>query len=573
MKNVFEDISFFPYLFGSLRYFLDQSQSSFLSFLHTLFLFSTKPFPEASLKTALKVIRKRGYKDAVIWAGGKRTYYDIFERTLILADSLLEMGVVPNDRLSFMSINIPQSPEIWQVCSLLGLSFIPVNWRLKAQEIKYIVEHSRTNILIYNKEHQDEINKAQLNLKIAITIDDGFDNTYEKIIYEGRKKIGVSENEDIEKRIEKISEIISKKLVSVFRQKNIKRKKDDDSGIIVYTSGTTGKPKGAHRRAEPAVGILLVASAARELGLTRDNVHLVVSPLYHSAPFFFAQLTLALGGTLVVLPRFRVEQFFEYAHRYKTTSTFIVPYMLYEILENYDNLSKTYDISSVTHFICGAAPLSPQKKREFINKIGYRLYEFYGSTETSINSVLRPYDIETKAESVGRVVPFCRIKIVDDEGKECPTNKEGLIYVKSPFMMRGYYRDKSATDEISYKGYITAGDVGKLDEDGFLYILDRKKDMIISAGVNIYPAEIEHELIQHPSVKMCAVVGVPDEKWGEKVKAFVVLKDGHRIDPKDLEMFLRERIAGYKIPKEWEFIDSIPMTPSGKIIKRELVKR
>lgn len=576
MRMYLDDFSFFPYLMGSLKYFLRENQTSFLDLLHTLFLFSIKNFSEASIFAALKALKKRGYKEAVIWSGGKRTYYEVFERAAILSYSLLELGTIPGkDKLAFMSINIPQSPEIWYCCSLLELSFIPVNWRLKSQELKYIYEHSGANIFIYNKDNEDEVKKADLNAKISISLDEGFENFYENIIYDTRKKLNLSEKYDVEKRIEKISEFIIKKLQNIKKEKKSReRTKDGEKlGIMVYTSGTTGKPKGARRKVNPVSVMLLASSAAREFGLRRDNIHLVVSPLYHSAPFFFAQLTLAFGGTLVILPRFRVEPFFEAIHRYKTTSTFIVPYMLYEILENYDSLSKIYDISSVSHFICGAAPLSPEKKREFIKKMGSALYEFYGSTETSINSILKPQDIEKKAESVGKVVPFCRIKIVDDNGKVCGVNQEGLIYVRSPFAMEGYYKDKSATDEITFDGYITAGDVGKIDEDGFLYILDRKKDMIISAGVNIYPAEIENEILKHNAVKLCAVVGVHDEKWGERVKAFVVLKDGFKVGKDELEAFLRERIAGYKIPREWEFVDSLPMNPSGKILKRELIKK
>lgn len=553
-----------------------QNETSFLDLLHTLSLFSMKDFPEASILAALKVLKKRGHKEAVIWSGGRRTYYEIFERSIILSDFLLELGAIPGkDKLAFMSINVPQSPEIWYACSLLGFSFIPVNWRLKSQEIKYIYEHADIDIFIYNKENESEIKNAGLNPKISLSLDEGDENFYEDVIKDGRKKFGLSEKQDVEKRIEKISESLIMKIRKINVEKNFRRdeRAGDKVGIIVYTSGTTGRPKGAQRNMKPISAMLLASSAAREFGIGRDDIHLVVSPLYHSAPFFFAQLTMAFGGTLVILPRFRVEPFFEAAHRYKTTSTFIVPYMLYEILENYDKLSGIYDISSITHFICGAAPLSPQKKRDFIKKIGNTLYEFYGSTETSINSILKPQDIEKKAESVGKIVPFCRVKIVDDNGKVCGVNEEGLIYVRSPFSMKGYYKDKSATDEITFDGYITAGDIGKIDQDGFLYILDRKKDMIISAGVNIYPAEIENELLKHQAVKLCAIVGVPDEKWGEKVKAFVVLKDGLKVSKDELENFLRERIAGYKVPREWEFVDSLPMTPSGKILKRELVKK
>jgi len=198
------------------------------------------------------------------------------------------------------------------------------------------------------------------------------------------------------------------------------------------------------------------------------------------------------------------------------------------------------------------------------------LYEFYGATETGINTILKPEEIEKKAESVGMVCHYNRIKILDDQKKEVPLNTPGEIYVKNPFIMNGYYRRSSETEERMHCGYLTVGDVGRIDEDGYLYILDRKTDMVISGGVNIYPAEIEDALLKHSAVKFAAVIGVPDQKWGERLKAFIVKKDKSSVDKNELEIFLRTMIASFKIPKDWEFVDSLPMTPSGKVLKREL---
>ncbi len=565
-----------PYILSTLDQLFNKMNFGRIEALHDIAHVLIHGISKSSIQMMRKRIKKRGDKVSIIWDGGQRTYLELFERSLFLAHSLLDMGIRPGDKLGFMSINAPCAPEVWSVCNMLGLSFIPINWRLKSGELKYILENSGCNALIYGEEVDKEVQKTQYNLSFKLKIG----NEYENLIYETKKelrRLGAISVDDISSSLEaRFANILKQRRARSEKEKGMGNEKlegekgDKNPQIIIYTSGTTGKPKGAQRRLTPTRALLYIGMVVREFGFSASDVHLVVCPLYHSAPLFFAQLYLLLGGTLVILPRFRIELFLSAIEKFRVNTTFIVPYMISEIFDTCGEI-KPQAFRSLTHVICGAAPLSPHMKVEFVRRFGPVLYEFYGSTETGLNTILRPKDIPLKAESVGKVMPLHRIRIVDDKGNDCPPGKEGLIYIRSPFIMSGYYKNEEAMEECSLPGgYITAGDVGKLDEDGFLYILDRKKDMIISAGVNIYPAEIEAELVKHPAVKYAACVGIPDEKWGERVKAFVVLREGMRATEKELEEFLRERIASYKIPREWAFVSSLPMTPSGKVLKREL---
>ncbi len=527
-------ISDFLYSLKVFNWFIGQLGLSYKDFFSDVFKLTL-----GSVEPLRKAAQRRGDKPAVLWDGGKRTHLELFHRAEALAKFLLSEGVKPGERLAFISINTPEAPEIWLCSAMLRLRLIPVNWHLKSREIKYIMQNSGCRNIIYHTDVKDEV-KNSGEYKVMLEIDGTENSSYEQAINLG-----------------------------MLLKKDIRVPPRARSGILIYTSGTTGNPKGAHRNLNPLYAFLFVASAAYEFGLTKDDVHLAVAPLYHSAPFFFAQLHISLGGTLIILPRFRVENFFDAVSRFKPTTTFVVPYMIYEIMDNLDSFGKE-KLSSLKKVISGAAYLNPETKIKFVNTFGPILYEFYGATETGINTILRPSDIPKKAGSVGKPMPLNRIKILNEQGEECPSDTPGEIFVKSPFIIRGYYKDEAYTKQWMKGGYFSAGDVGKIDKDGYLYILDRKKDMIISAGVNIYPAEIEQALMQHPAVKMCAVVGVKDEKWGERVKAFIVLRKGYEVSEKELEKFLRERIANYKVPKEWAFVDELPMTPSGKVLKRVL---
>ncbi len=347
------------------------------------------------------------------------------------------------------------------------------------------------------------------------------------------------------------------------------------AGSIIYTSGTTGRPKGAFRdgnapgRQEALREFMLgVVSSFR---FAPPEKHLLSCPLYHSAPPAIAGIPHLMGGTVVVMDRFHPEETLRLIEKEQIVSAFMVPTQLNRMTSLPDEVKRRYDLSSMKRLIVGAAPFPYPLKQKVVDLFPNPcLYEFYGATETAINTVIGPEDQLRKPGSCGKVVPGNELKILDEEGNELPTGEVGLLYIRNAFLISGYYKNKEATDECLRDGFFTVGDMAKVDDEGFYYVVDRKKDMIISGGVNIYPAEIEVELRTHPAVYDCAVIGVPNDDWGEEVKAVVQLKEGAKASEDELGAYLAERLADYKRPRSIDFVDELPYNPSGKLLKKEL---
>jgi len=342
---------------------------------------------------------------------------------------------------------------------------------------------------------------------------------------------------------------------------------------MIYTSGTTGKPKGAARStdfaAKPEV-IAYLMKAIAFLNMSPDEVHLVCCPLYHSAPSFFNLVSFVLGGTSVYQPRFDPIRFLELVDRHKVTSVHLVPTMVARLLQVEDEVTRRLDLSSLRTVICGAAPLFPEYKLAFLDRFGDCLYEYYGATETGVNTLIAPQEMRERPSSVGKAFADNEIKIFDETGKEVLDGERGILYVHNAVLMEGDYRNQKATIETCRGKYMTVGDVAVRDPHGYIYIVDRVKDMIIRGGVNIYPAEIEEVLTGMESVADAAVVGRPDRELGESAAAFVVPAEGAAITESEIQEYCGHHLANEKIPSTIVFIEEIPRTPTGKILKREL---
>ena len=339
-------------------------------------------------------------------------------------------------------------------------------------------------------------------------------------------------------------------------------------GSMIYTAGTTGKPKGALRRdVEPTT----VHARLQALDLTREHVHLVAGPLYHSAPGGFAAYTFLYGGTVVVLPKFDPEGALDAIARHRCTSTFMAPTLLKRIVDLPEAVRARYDIRSMQVVVVAAAPCPMRVKEDALRYFGPVLYEFYGSTELGINTVLRPEDVLRKPGSCGRAAPGVELAVLDDEGRPVRAGDPGELFVRRyAGVFDEYYKKPDATRETQRGEWLSVGDVAWMDDDGFVYICDRKRDMIISGGVNIYPAEIEDVLHRHPAVADVAVFGVPDDEWGERVHAGVQLRPGATASADELVEFARRSLAGYKVPREVSFHDDFPRDSAGKLVKRVL---
>jgi acyl-CoA synthetase (AMP-forming)/AMP-acid ligase II len=338
---------------------------------------------------------------------------------------------------------------------------------------------------------------------------------------------------------------------------------------IIYTGGTTGRPKGALRRGMNPQD-LMDTLGAMDL-LDPAHVHLVAGPMYHSAPGGLALYTHLVGGSVVIMPKFDPEEALAQIERHRCSSTFMAPTLLKRIVDLPAEVRARYDVTSMRTIIMAAAPCPMSVKEGVVAYFGPALYEFYGSSELGVNTVLRPEDVLRKPGSCGRAAPGKEIALLDDDGRPVVTGEPGELYVRRfPGILDEYYRDPEATAKMRRGDWYTVGDVAYVDADGFYYICDRKRDMIISAGVNIYPVEIEDVLHRHPKVLDAAVFGVPDEEWGERVHAAVHVRPGEALTPEEITAFCRGHMAGYKVPRQVSFHDVFPRDAAGKLLKRQL---
>jgi long-chain acyl-CoA synthetase len=347
--------------------------------------------------------------------------------------------------------------------------------------------------------------------------------------------------------------------------------------VMNYTSGTTGRPKGVRRALVPLdpdlvatlfTGFLALFGIKPESG----NVHLCGSPLYHTAVLTFVTCSLHMGHAVVLMDRWTPEGTLQRIEKYRVTTSHMVPTQLHRLLALPEDVRRRYDMSSLRHMIHAAAPCPPDVKRRMLEWWGPVIYEYYAATEGG-GTLVTPQEWLERPGTVGRAWTGAELRILTEDGEACAPKQIGTVYMKLGAAAFEYHKDKAKTEGSRREGFFTVGDVGYLDEDGYLFLCDRKSDMIISGGVNIYPAEVESVLLTHPKVADVAVFGIPDEDWGEQVKAVIELAPGAAPSPalaEEILAFCLERTAKYKAPKSIDFTTSMPRDPNGKLYKRKL---
>ncbi|HEY2514394.1 MAG TPA: acyl-CoA synthetase, partial [Polyangiaceae bacterium] len=346
---------------------------------------------------------------------------------------------------------------------------------------------------------------------------------------------------------------------------------------MTYTSGTTGRPKGV-RRALPEIDPETVAERnalfLQLFGITpHDNgVHLVVSPLYHTAVLNFCTNHIHFGHTIVLMDKWTPEGMLDLIARHRVTTSHMVPTQFKRLLGLPADVRAKADISSLRHMIHSAAPCPVDVKKQMIEWWGNAIYEYYAASEGG-GTLVTPQEYMKKPGTVGKAWPISKLKVMKDDGAECAPREIGTVYMSMGQFTFEYHKDKAKTASTWKDGFFTVGDAGYLDEDGYLFLCDRKSDMIISGGVNIYPAEIESVLVVHPKVRDAAVFGIPDDDWGEHVKAVIEPQSDVQPGPalvEELLAFCKERLASFKIPKSIDFTVELPRDPNGKLYKRKL---
>jgi fatty-acyl-CoA synthase len=434
----------------------------------------------------------------------------------------------------------------WMALFRLGAPVIHASWRSSAEELCYQLDHSRAACLIAD----------------SASLPAALDATARAASPTALLYVADDDEQPPAPAVE---------LTRALRSRSTQWPSRDvqSSENIVYTSGTTGRPKGASRN----FGRLGAAELFRvldRLPLEAGERHLIVSPLYHSGAQVFALMQSALGSTLYIEPHFEAEQTLKALSRWNIHSVFLVPTMIRRLLELPDALYHKYPIESLRVLIAGAAPFKQALRERAIARFGAeRVYDFYGATEVGWVTLIRGDQMLKHLGSVGQPIAGQEVTILDERGVPCPTGHPGLVYVRNDQSIEHYLRDADATSRARHDGgWFTVEDTGHLDADGFLYITGRARDMVISGGVNIYPVEIEEVLARHPALREVAVVGVPDEEWGESLVA--VYASHAEVEEAELEAFARTSLSGYKVPRRWVRVEELPRNPTGKVLKRTL---
>ena len=492
------------------------------------------------------------HKLALVDGDVRLTYRDLDARINRLANALRELGVGPGARVGIMMRNRHEYLEAQWAIMRLGALAVQIGYRLKAAEVAYILENSEPLALLFEGELADVVHaaRAQAGLPrdqrgvIATDAAPGA-RRYEQVLASGSADLPAPPASG-------------------------RRAAGGTGGVMIYTSGTTGRPKGAARDFRKTFHAPVTDFLA-QVKFRHDDRHLVVCPLYHSAPPAFMALTYMFGGTCVLAQgSFDPERVLTLIERERITTSFMVPTLLGRLASLPAQTRRKYDTSSLRWLLSGAAPLPTDTARRVEEAFGPILYNFYGATETGMVTLAAPGEHTARPGMIGRVLHGNDVRLLDDAGQPVPPGQPGELYVKSTMLVPGYHRNRDATQKAMREGYFSVGDVGRVDADGYYYLADRKSDMVISGGVNIYPQEIEQHLHMHPAIAECAVIGVPDADWGESLKAFVVTREGARVSADELRSFCREGLADYKCPKVFEMIDALPRNPTGKVLKREL---
>jgi len=481
---------------------------------------------------------------ALIHKDRRITYRALDEMTNRLGNSLVSLGIGYGEKVALLCPNIPEFPISFFSVLKTGATIIPVNFLFKGEELKFVLHHSQASSVILAAPFLPELLSIRDELPcLKRIIVFGIENREGLISYEELMKNG--ENKSL-----------------------LYDTDDDDTAAILYTSGTTGRLKGAMLT---HYNIYFDTKAISDIThRTPDDCFLLVIPLFHSFGMTGCMMLGMLSGAkLVMMEKFIPQQTLQSIEEHRVTVFMAVPSIYGALMLHGRNINRE-KLSSLEICVTGGAPMPEVLHKNVEDYFGCIMAEGYGPTECSPVVSLNPINVERKIGSVGPPIPGTEVKIADEENNEVPDGAIGEILVKGPNVMKGYLFDPHATEETVSDGWLHTGDLGKRDKDGYLYIVDRKKDLIITGGMNVYPREIEELLIQHPSIQEVAVTGKFDYLRGEVPQAFVVLKEGCLVTEKELMSYCREHLAKFKVPKEITFMEILPKNYTGKVLKRVL---
>ncbi|MDQ2754094.1 MAG: AMP-binding protein [Actinomycetota bacterium] len=475
-------------------------------------------------------------KPAIVFGERVVSYDELDERTGRVQAVLRASGAGPGDRVAAM---LPNGVEFFEVgigAARAGCHVVPINWHLKSEEVAWLLEDSAAKVLVVDSSLLETARQATTASPEA-----------------GLLVVGGEGATSYEKALDAVLPASGTLIPPHY---------------VYYTSGTTGRPRGVERDGPLPDTARMHAGLAAMWGISRDDVWMACSPLYHAANAY-AYTTLAQGGTVVLLERWDATEWMRLVERHGVTACFMVPAHFIRLLELPPEERARRDLTSLRLIVHAAAPCPVPVKWQILEALpSAEIWEFYGATEGGATRI-SPAEWQAHPGSVGKPWPGVEIRILDDQGHQCPPRHPGLVYIRPAGGSSFRYRnDVDKTERAWQDGAFTVGDVGYLDEEGYLYLTDRASDMVIRGGVNIYPAEIEAVLHRHPLVVDCTVFGVADDRLGEELKALVETRGS--VEPKAIIEHCRQHLADFKVPRYVEIVDTLPRDPSGKVLKRHL---
>ncbi|UNO43164.1 AMP-binding protein [Streptomyces sp. MST-110588] len=496
---------------------------------------------------------------AIRSAGFERSYPDFFERAARIATGLRDLGVEPGDRIAVVLRNEPAYLEITAAAALIGASAVPVNWHFKNDDLRHVLADSASRVVF-----------AHTDLLPGVAA----------VLPEGARLIEAPVPAEIADAcgFPPPSPTGGHPLLDTWLAGHapLAEAAAERPPTIIYSSGTTGRPKGVLR--EPVSAEQLAAAVEKFLehfAIRPGGSTLIPAPLYHASPSQHAVLALAAGLDITLMPRFDAQEFLRLIERHRIEQAQVVPTMFVRLLRLPKEVREGYDISSLTSVVHAAAPCPPHIKHAMIDWLGPILREYYGGSETGPVTWCDSRQWLEHPGTVGRAEGTCGVAVLGPDGTVLPPGETGDIYLKPSddwpgFSYLGDPAKRTAMESAHLPGYVTVGDVGHLDADGYLYLSDRRDDMVISGGVNIYPAEIEGCLLSLTGVRDAAVFGIPDQEFGESLAAHIQPENGAALTAEDVRAHVAGRLASYKVPRTVVFEESLPRDDSGKLFRRRL---
>ena len=485
-------------------------------------------------------------KPTLIYEGRSIESNVLFDRVLRAASALQALGITAADTVALMLRNTPAVIELMLATRWLGATWCPINWHFKHDELQYILGDCAAKLFIVEAALLNELHGAVPPGVMAIAVSDTTAPAEARRTQWDALRDAAAPCAD---------------------------PAGTPRGPMLYTSGTTGRPKGIRRDTPSAAQVARTLDRSRLCyGLEPGMRALLNAPIYHSAPNgYVVGVSQMPGATLLLEQRFDAERTLQLIEQHRLTHAYLVPTLYVRLLRLPDDVKRRYDLSSMRHVSSTGSPCPPEVKRAMIDWWGPVFNESYGSSELGYMTYVTSAEALAKPGTAGRAIPGCDLAILDEQGHLLPTGQPGLIYARQPTMVDfSYQGNDAARRAMERDGFMTMGDVGYLDRDGYLFIVDRSADMVISGGVNIYPAEIEQALLGLHGVEDCAVFGIPDDEFGEALAAAVQPRVGTPLSADAVRTFLRERLAGYKVPHVVTFHDTLPREDTGKIFKRKL---